>query len=225
MTRALRHAGFSLVEVVVALAVTLVITAAIVDLVAQSRRTFDAEPEAADSRQRVRVAIDALQRDLLMASLVLPYRAVGPSPDPPGTFKSDVVTIVSQQASGPETVRTYYLRRDPASGASQLMRAEGGGGDAPVVDGVTALSFTLYGDAAGSINPGGVCSAAPVGGVLVPITGSELVDGPWCPALQGGDPLDGDLLRVRTIGVRVAVRAVPGEVRFEVTLRNRNQER
>ena len=225
MRRAPRHAGFSLVEVVVALGVTLVITGAIVHLVAQSRRSFDAEPEAADGRQRVRVAIDALQRDLLMASLVLPYRAVGPSPDLPGTFKDDVVTIVSQQASGPETVRTYYLRRDPASGASQLMRAEGGGGDAPVVDGVTALSFTLYGDAAGPVNPGGVFSAAPVGGVLVPITGSELVDGPWCPALQGADPLDADLLRVRTIGVRVAVRAVPGEVRFEVTLRNRNQER
>lgn len=225
MTRAPRHAGFSLIEVIVALGVTLVITAAIVDLVAQSRRSVDAEPEAADSRQRVRVAIDALQRDLLMASLVLPYRTVGPSPDVPGTFKDDVLTIVSQQASGTETVRTYYLRGDPASGSSQLMRAEGGGGDAPVIDGVTALSFALHGAPAAPVDPDDACAAAPGEGALVPIPGSELVDGPWCPALEGAEPLDADLLRVRAIVVRLAVRAVPGDVSFEIVLRNRNQDR
>ena len=57
MTHAPRQAGFSLVEVVVALGVTLAVTAAIAELVAQSRRTFDLEPEAADTRQRVRVAV------------------------------------------------------------------------------------------------------------------------------------------------------------------------
>ena len=226
MTHARRQAGFSLVEVVVALGVTLAITAAIVDLVAQSRRTFDLEPEAADTRQRVRVAVDALQRDLLMASVVLPYRTVGPTPDVPGTFRGDVMTVVTGQASGPDTVRTYFLRRDPASGSSQLMRAEGGGGDAPVVDGVTRLSFALYGDAAGVIEPQDTCSAEPVGGAVVPIAGSELVDGPWCStSSEGAGLLDADLLRVRTIEVRLALRALPGEVRFDVTLRNRNQDR
>ena len=225
MTRAPRHAGFSLVEVIVALGVTLVITAAIVDLVAQSRRSVDADPEAADGRQRVRAAIDALQRDLLMASLVLPYRSVGPSPDLPGTFKDDALTIVSQQASGPATVRTYYLRGDPASGSSQLMRAEGGGGDAPVVDGVTALSFVMHGAPPGPVDPDDACGGAAGEGALVPIAGSELVDGPWCPALEGADPLDADLLRVRAIVVRLAVRAVPADVSFEIVLRNRNQDR
>jgi type II secretory pathway pseudopilin PulG len=224
MMRVSDHAGFSLVEVIAALGVTLVLTAAIVELVEQSRRTFDVEPEAADSRQRLRVAIDALQRDLLMASAVLPYRAVGPSPDLPGTFKADVATVVSQQVSGPDTIRTYYLRRDPASGSSLLMRAEGGGGDAPVVDGVTSLSFAFFGSPAEPADPD-ACDVPPIGGALVPIAGPELTDGPWCPALQGAAPLDADLLRVRTVVARLGVGAVPIEATFEVALRNRNQDR
>ena len=225
MTRPPRHAGFSLIEVIVALGVTLAVTAAIFDLVAQSRRSFDAEPEAADSRQRLRVAVDALQRDLMMASVVLPYRTVGPAPDLAGTFREDVATVVSPQASGPDTVRTYYLRGDPASGSLLLMRAEGGGGDAPVVDGVTSLSFAFFGNPAGPVDPEDACDAPPTGGALVPIARPELTDGPWCPAFEGAPPLDADLLRVRTVMVRLGVRAVPGEAIFEVALRNRNQDR
>jgi hypothetical protein len=223
--RPLRHAGFSLVEVVIALGVTLAVTAAIFDLVAQTRRTFDVEPEVADSRQRLRVAVDALQRDLLMAIVVLPYRTVGPSPDVPGTFQEDVVTVVSQQASGPDTVRTYYVRGDPASGASLLMRAEGGGGDAPVVDGVSSLSFAFFGNPAAPVDPERNCDLSPIEGALVPIAGPELTDGPWCSAIEGAAPLDADLLRVRTVVVRLGVRAMPGEATFEVALRNRNQDR
>jgi type II secretory pathway pseudopilin PulG len=224
MTPASRNAGFSLVEVVVALGVTLAVTAAIFDLVAQSRRTFDVEPEAADSRQRLRVAIDAMQRDLLMASVVLPYRPVGPSPDLPGTFNENVVTVVSQQASGRDTVRTYYLRGDTASGSS-LMRAEGDGGDAPVVDGVTSLSLAFFGNPVGPVDPEDVCDVPPIGGALVQIAGPELTDGPWCPTLEDAAPLDADLLRVRAVVVRLGVRAMSGEATFEVTLRNRNQDR
>jgi hypothetical protein len=220
MTRA---DGFSLVEVIVALGVTLVLTAAIFDLVAQSRRTFDVEPEAVDRRQRLRVAIDAFQRDLLMARVVLPYRVVGPSPDVPGTFVEGVATVVSQQVSGPDVVRTYYVRGEPASGSS-LMRAEGGGGDAPVVDGVTSLSFAFFGDAAGPVALENACDP-PAGGTLVPIAASELTDGPWCPALEDAAPLDADLLRVRTVVVRIGVRGLPGEATLEVALRNRNQDR
>src|SRR5687768_1560597 len=59
--------GFSVVELIVSLSLTLVVTAAIFDLVGQARRSFDAEPEAADRQQRIRVAVDTLLRDLLMA--------------------------------------------------------------------------------------------------------------------------------------------------------------
>jgi hypothetical protein len=41
----------------------------------------------------------------------------------------------------------------------------------------------------------------------------------------GADPFDADLLRVRKIAVRVGVKRLPEPLRFEVALRNRNQDR
>jgi type II secretory pathway pseudopilin PulG len=217
--------GFSLVELVVVLGLTLVVTAAIVDLVSQSRRRFEAEPEAADRQQRIRVAVDALHRDLLTANLVLPYRGASPS-DPPGTFTNDVVTVIGERGwNEPAVVRTYYMRRDPVSGASQLMRGEGAGGDAPVIDGLTSLAFAYFGDSASPAGPAGACTDTPRSGRPIPIAGSEFTDGPWCPAAGGGDPFDADLLRIRKIAVRIAIRTMPGELGFDVAPRNRNHGR
>jgi hypothetical protein len=224
--RLIGSGGFSVVELIISLAITLVVTAAIFDLVGQSRRHFDAEPEAAARQQRIRVAVDALHRDLLMASAVMPYRAAAPSPDPPGSFKDDVVTIVSERAEEDDTIRTYYLRRGAGSGGSQLMRAEGGGGDAPVVDGVTSMSFAYFGDAPDpSADPGEACEADSGGGSLVPIAALEFSDGPFCTAATGADPFDADLLRIRKVAVRVRMASTSGDLDFEVTPRNLNQGR
>ena len=217
--------GFSLVELIVALGLTLTVIAAIFALVEQSRRRFAAEPDIVDRQQRVRVAVETLSRDLLMARAVLPYRLSGPTPDPPGTFKDDEVTIVSVRPAGEDdSVRAYYIRRDLASGASQLMRAEGGGGDAPVADGVMSLSFAYFGDAAVA-DPAEACSITAGGAELVPIAGSEFIDGPFCPAAAGAAPFDADLLRVRKMAVRIRVAGAAAPVGFEVTPRNRNQGR
>jgi hypothetical protein len=217
--------GFSLVELIVGVGLTLTLTAAVFELVEQSRRRFAAEPDIVDRQQRVRVAVETLSRDLLMARAVLPYRLSGPMPDPPGTFKDDEVTVVSVRAAGEDdAVRAYYIRRDLASGASQLMRAEGGGGDAPVADGVTSLAFVFFGDAAVA-DPAGACSITAGGAALVPIDGSEFSDGPFCPAAAGAAPFDADLLRIRKVAVRVRVAGAAAPVGFEVTPRNRNQGR
>ena len=215
--------GFSLVELIVALGLTLTVIAAIFELVEQSRR-FAAEPDIVDRQQRVRVAVETLSRDLLMARAVLPYRLSGPTPDPPGTFKDDEVTIVSVRPAGEDdAVRTYYIRRDLASGASQLMRAEGGGGNAPVADGVMSLSFAYFGDAVA--DPAEACGITAGGAELVPIAGSEFSDGPFCPAAAGAAPFDADLLRVRKMAVSIQVAGAEAPVGFEVTPRNRNQGR
>lgn len=222
--RASAKAGFALVELVVALGVTLVITATIVDLVGQSRRRFEAEPEAVDRQQRARTAVDVLSRDLLMASHVMPYRIAVPFRDPPGTFRNDVVTFVSERAGEPDTVRTYYVRRDLSTGVSQLMRAEGSGGDAPVVDGVTSLQLEYFGEppATGEPDP---CEPGNGRLALVRIVATEFTDGPYCPALTGGDPIDADVRRIRRIAVRLRLAPQDREVRFEVTPRNRNHGR
>jgi prepilin-type N-terminal cleavage/methylation domain-containing protein len=216
--------GFSLVEVIVALGISLTVIGAIFELVEQSRRRFAAEPDIVDRQQRVRVAVEALSRDLLMARAVMPYRASGASADPPGTFKNDEATIVGEPRPGREPVaRTYFLRRD-ASG-SQLMRIEDDGNAVPVVAGVASLAFDYFGDAA----TGGAdrCTPSDGGAALVPVAGPEFTDGPWCPASPGEQEFDADLLRIRKVAVRLRLAAQGGdaELRFEVAPRNRNHGR
>lgn len=219
--------GFSLIELIVALGITVIVAAVIFDLVGQARRRFDAEPDVADRQQRIRVSVDGLARDLLVASAVMPYRAAGAVPDPPGTFRDDVVTIVSERPPGEgAAVRTYYVRRDVVSGVSQLMRAEGGGGDAPVADGVTSLAFAYFGDPATAVaDPAEACSITPTGAELVPIAGAEFSEGPVCPASAGAATFDADLLRIRKVAIRIGVAGSAAGVGFEVTPRNRNQGR
>src|SRR5512134_1672482 len=62
-----RQAGFSLVELLVSLAIMVVITGAIFSLVDPSRGTARAQTEVADQQQRMRVATDMITKDLIMA--------------------------------------------------------------------------------------------------------------------------------------------------------------
>lgn len=59
--------GFSLVELVVSTAIMLVVTAAVFGLVDPAQGVFRTQPEVADMQQRLRVGVDALREDLLMA--------------------------------------------------------------------------------------------------------------------------------------------------------------
>jgi prepilin-type N-terminal cleavage/methylation domain-containing protein len=62
-----RGNGFSLVEVTVALALALVVSAAVCALVNPAESAFLVQPEISDQQQRLRVSTDVLYRDLLMA--------------------------------------------------------------------------------------------------------------------------------------------------------------
>jgi len=135
--------GFSIVEMVIAMAVMLAATAGVFTLMMPAHGTLAAQPELADMQQRMRVAVDALQRDVLAATApIRPYRAGPVRPDPPGTFRSDTITV----SSG-----TYWQQDDAAAGTYQLMFYDGSpaGADVPVVDHVVALLFEYYGATAG----------------------------------------------------------------------------
>jgi hypothetical protein len=221
MQRANHAGGFSLVELVLALGLSLIVTATIFNFVNGALRRFTAEPVFVERHQRLRVAIDTLTRDALTARLLLPYRAAGASPDPAGTYRPEVVTTVNGESIGaPPIVRSYYVRRDVALG-SQLMRAEGAS-HAVVVDHVDGLTVEYFGEPfTGSADP---CSVLDEGAPLVPLTAPELGDGPWCAGDGLPDPFDADLLRVRQ--VIITVRVVGGaEMRFAVTPRNLSQLR
>lgn len=113
-------AGFSLVELLLASAIGLLLVATALVLTSQAEGTFQAQPEAADMQQRLRVAIDAVTKDLMMAGAgmdggaaagpldrffapVLPYRIGVWQPGEPGGFDTRVITIIFVPQGAPQT--------------------------------------------------------------------------------------------------------------------------
>jgi hypothetical protein len=180
---------------------------------------------------------------------ILPYQA-GSTPDPPGTFRTDALTVLTVPRNSAQPIATtYWLKTDTATATYQLMSVDGTSGvDVPVVDHVVALAFEYFGDpqpplmrkpladATGPLTtygpkpatvtvapfaPGENCvflddgSGTPQprlatlngGPSLVALTASLLTDGPWCPSDTAPDRWDADLLRVRSIAVRLRVQA------------------
>jgi prepilin-type N-terminal cleavage/methylation domain-containing protein len=125
--------GFSLIELVIALALMLTVSAAVFSVVRSSEDAARVQPEIADMQQRLRVASEAIFGDLIMAGAsahgvdvqplgsllpaVLPYRAGPVRPDLPGTFKGDTLTVMYVPASSAQTGIAQPL----TPGATSLM--------------------------------------------------------------------------------------------------------
>ncbi len=107
-----RAAGFSIVELLVALATTLLVAGAALALLGQSQSAFAAQPEAAYQEQRLRVGVDTLYTDLVAAGSgpdgglltgpltrsfapILPLKRGTRADDPPGSFFPDRITIAA----------------------------------------------------------------------------------------------------------------------------------
>jgi len=210
--------GFTLVELLIAMLLTLVITAALCAVVIPARVAFEKQPEAADMHQRLRVAVDALTRDLQMAGAglapeasppVMPYRVGERGSDPlTGVFYRPGVVSVAYipSSAGAIVSRTYHLRVDPATRTPQLMRYDGLHTDLPVVDRLVALELTYFDEGDTPLDP------------------AVLQDGPWRPSDPDVGEFDADLLRIRRVRVVLRVtgtRDVPDhELQFDVALRN-----
>ena len=112
--------GFSLVELVVALAITLALTTVVFALVSPANGSFQTQPEAADVQQRLRAATDALSRDLLVvgsapfiaqgsdhitplpAAAAFPFRVGRLNADAPGAFNSARIGVWSVAPYAPQ---------------------------------------------------------------------------------------------------------------------------
>ncbi len=81
-----RQHGFSLVELMVAMTVTLIVSAAIYGLLSSGSNAFRREPELADRQQNIRVAMDLVARDVFNAGAGLPtFSQVFTIKDPSGS--------------------------------------------------------------------------------------------------------------------------------------------
>jgi prepilin-type N-terminal cleavage/methylation domain-containing protein len=160
-----RTDGFSLVETIVALAIVLLVTGAALGLSIPSSGIAESRAEGADMQQRLRVAADSLYRRLVaagagayadgasaalvsIAAPILPYRFGGTAANPPGSYKTDTITVLSVPRTLTQAVgTTYWLKRDDATDACQLMMNETTSNlDIPVVDHVVGLSFEYFAD-------------------------------------------------------------------------------
>jgi type II secretory pathway pseudopilin PulG len=132
--------GFSIVELIVALAVSLLIASAVFAMIAPAGDSFQVQPESADVQQRLRVAIDTLHRDLgaagagpattlgadgarQLAPGTFPFRVGRSNPDPPGIFGSDRIAAWYVSASAPQA----WLAAPLASAAGTATIAPGAG--------------------------------------------------------------------------------------------------
>ncbi|HVZ19447.1 MAG TPA: prepilin-type N-terminal cleavage/methylation domain-containing protein [Vicinamibacterales bacterium] len=121
-------AGFSLVEVLIATAIMLTVTGAIFTVLNPSGDMFKAQPEVVDMQQRLRVGVDTLTRDLIMAGAgaysgsqsgslagffapILPERQgnLAAYDDGPGVFKPDALTLIYVPSTSAQTTITSSM--------------------------------------------------------------------------------------------------------------------
>ena len=106
-------AGFTIVELLVASLIMIVVTGTIFSLMNPAQVTYRVQPEVSDLQQRLRISVDTLQKDLVMAGAgtyngdsagaltffiapVMPYVAFGDSTDPENGvfFRDDVISLL-----------------------------------------------------------------------------------------------------------------------------------
>lgn len=64
--------GFSLIEVLISIVVTLIVMGAVFGLLTRGQKSFEREPEVADLQQSARTALDLVSRDILQGGAGLP---------------------------------------------------------------------------------------------------------------------------------------------------------
>jgi len=152
----LRHAdGFTLVELLIAMAIGVTLGAALVSLIVAGQWIASAQPDGADEQQRARIAVQALSADLARAgagidrglqsgSLIRYFPPIAPSPD-------GGVTIWYVSGREAQTTLSAPLARGDATAAV--------GDPSGFVAGSTAIVFDAHGchdvlrvdDVAGSV--------------------------------------------------------------------------
>ena len=171
--------GLSIIEVLLAMSVALGVMAATLTMVSGLQRRFAGEGERADMQQRSRVASDALYRELVMAGAgayrgahsgplgfyfasVMPFRQGAVRADPPGTFKSNTITLVYLSPNAaPQATIGHPL---PAQSGSVLLNVGDGCLPADPVCGFSAGMDVMVYDETASYDTFRITSAE--GGIL-----------------------------------------------------------
>jgi type IV pilus assembly protein PilW len=100
---AMRHErGFSMIELIVAMTVTLIVSSAIYGLLSAGGNAFRREPEMADRQQNIRAALDLIARDVYGAGAAMPsFAQVFTRTDPTGTCSASLNSCGQPGTMGP----------------------------------------------------------------------------------------------------------------------------
>ena len=190
--------GFSLVELVVSMALMLIVTAAVFAIAHPSRRQFQAQLEASDMEQRLRAAAVRLSQDLWRAGSgsyaasgsgpltylmppIVPYRLGAGSADVPGTFKTDAITILFVPMPASQTTLA-----SPVASSQLTLRVEEGGvcPQGEELCGFTAGAMLLIYDDYGQSDTFILSSTSGGSGQLDPITALETLYEPGARVVE-----------------------------------------
>jgi len=198
--------GFTLIELVVSMAITLAVTASMFAFVHAARHVFEIDLERADMQQRARVSMDALYRDLVMAGAgfqtpaVAPFRRGDSNPDLPGSVFANRISVRYVPPDAAQAVTITYMLGTDAAGVPQLTRYDGRATELPVADHIGDCRFEYF-DGGGQ-----------------PIALARFADGPWVPDAVASDRFDADLQAIRR--VRVVLRVRPARTFAGISLVN-----
>ncbi len=114
--------GFTIVEMMIAVGIMMAVTGAIFTILNPAQGTFQAQPEVSDMQQRLRVGVDSLQKDIVMAgggayqgsttgalynmfAPIMPYR-LGGDPDHP---TNDIISLIYVPSTPAQTSITTSM--------------------------------------------------------------------------------------------------------------------
>lgn len=110
-------AGFSLIELLVAMVITLIIVGSVVGLLTSGQSAFSTQPERTDRQQNLRVAMESIMRDVASGGVGMPnfvqvftpgLNGVGPGVGVDGASLTDEIEILTNTSGfGPELACHY----------------------------------------------------------------------------------------------------------------------
>ena len=142
--------GFTLVELLVGLVITVIILGTAVKLLTLLRRAFSVQEQVSEMQQYIRSSMDAMSRETRMAG----YNPTGAIFDGISLAQTGTITICADfdgngTIAGTETVTYAY---DPVN--SRIDRTAGGSGAQPFAENIGGLTFSYYdGDGATTAIP------------------------------------------------------------------------
>ena len=204
----------TIIEILVATIIMLAVTGGIFGVIGPAQSIFQAQPEMSDVHQRLRVAVDTISRDLMMAGSGMPAAVPGLMP-----ARDAVTAVYVPWGASASASHTYYLRHDPASGAPQLMHYDGKVTDSPVVDHVVTLEFAYFDGDGASLDP---IAPAPDDRLRIRRIRVRLRVEAGLDSMRG----PAGILFARAGTSTAMPRSVPDrELQFDVSIRNTNSDR